>query len=83
MGPIKNQSREFTKFRYLITNEDDPYFELMCQSWKEVSDACGIPRSALYQMLKGTPPTKHRKWNIARISLDRTINLSDAIPHHE
>jgi hypothetical protein len=80
MGPIKNQRRTFSKLRYHITNEEDPLYEIFCQSWKEVSDECGIPRTALYQILNGKILPRHSKWNISRISLDR-INSICGAPH--
>jgi len=82
MGPIKNQSRTFSKLRYHITNEEDPHYESFCQSWKEVADECGIPRTALYQILNGKILPRHIKWKISRISLDR-VSSTDAAPHHE
>lgn len=70
--PIKNQRRVFKKFRYIITNDDMPKFQSFCQSWKEVQEASGIPRSGLYLILKNQHPPKHIKWNIVRTNMKRS-----------
>lgn len=76
--PYKDQRREFKKFRYIITNDDMPKFQAFCQSWQEVKEASGIPRSGLYLILKGEHPPKHIKWNIVRTTLERSHLLVGA-----
>ena len=63
--PKLNERRNFKNYRYKLTKNDTVCF---CKSWKDVKEKCGIPRSALYQMLKGHPSPRH-DWAIERTDL--------------
>lgn len=70
--PYKDERRDFKKYRYMITHNDRPSFQAYCQNWQEVKEASGIPRSALFLILNDKTPRKHIKWNVVRISLEKS-----------
>ncbi len=70
MCPIPNQKRDFRFYRYIITHDDNPQFKCYCISHTDVKEKVGIPRSALYQLLKGESNWKHRHYRVERCRID-------------